>query len=1086
MKHLHSKLLTALLLLLALPLPSAVAEEMAREQAEGYKVTGLVTDQTDQPLPGVTIIAKEDHKIACYSDVNGAFTLHIPYSRALTLQISYIGMIAQEVTVSPSNPSVKVRLKDDVELLGEVVVTGYQTLSKERATGSFSVIEPKALQEKLDVNLLDRLNGQVAGLVSTDNGLTLRGISTLRGNTRPLIVVNGMPYEGDLSAINPSTVKNITVLKDAAASSIYGARAANGVIVISTKQGSKESKPTFSYNGSVRFVTKPRMSALNLMDTREMLDHSLAVQQKFPLEIIPPADYKYYTSPIRLTILRYRHGEISEEELHGTLDRYAQLDNRSQLEEFYLRTGVEHQHNLALSGGSTNNRYMVTANYVGNNPTDKFSSSRRYGFTMRDDITLSDRFSIDIGLTGSYSDSKQDIGVGSFYRYYRTLPSYTMLLDADGTPLNIPGQRSEAELKRLVDEGLYDLHYSPLRNEGLELSTNHDSYYRINAGLTVNLLTGLNLSLRYSGDFSQDKSEQTHDPNSYGAMSEIVNAATKDPTSGEIVYNIPKGGKMIQVRGDGRAYTLRGQLDYTLEKGEHYLTALAGSEIRALKEMSTSVSHFGYDPNTLGFMPVDYNLLAEINGTYALSNYYSYDYHRDNYLYEREDRFVSFYGNASYSYAGKYDLTGSIRVDQSNLFGTDPRNQYRPLWSLGGMWHVNKEDFMQSTSDWLSNLVLRLTYGIGGNVPKDAGPFLTLTSPIYNPSNKGQFSKINNPPNPNLRWEKTATTNVGIDFGLLSNRLWGSLDFYNRHTTDLMADRTADPTLGWDKLLLNYGAMENRGVELTLSGAFRFGEVSYSPTLVLGINQNKLLNVEESNRTTFSYTQGNAITVGYPYLSVFSYPSAGLSPEDGTPLYYHTDPDSGERKVTAKVSEITMDDLVFSGSRMPTRTGSLTNRIEWRGFALSLMLYYSGGNVLRAVTAPYDGGSSGSNLPREYLNYWQKPGDEKDPTMTPAITGKPLRDTAVIHAWSASDLHAFPGDYLKVQDLSLSYTLPKDRIETLGLSTASLVLQLQNLGTISFNRRGYNAESMGFYSYGWGMRGIPSPLTISLGTTINF
>lgn len=766
MKHLHSTLLTALLLLLALPLPSAVAE-----QAEGYKVTGLITDQTDQPLPGVTIIAKEDHKIACYSDVNGTFTLHIPYSRPLTLQISYIGMITQEVTVSPSNTSVKVRLKDDVELLGEVVVTGYQTLSKERATGSFSVIEPKALQEKLDVNLIDRLNGQVAGLVSTDKGLTLRGISTLRGNTRPLIVVNGMPYEGDLSAINPSTVQNITVLKDAAASSIYGARAANGVIVISTKQGSRESKPTFAYNGSVRFVTKPRMGALNLMDTREMLDHTLAVQQRFPLEAIPPADHKYYTSPIHLTILRYRHGEISEEELHSTLDRYAQLDNRSQLEDFYIRTGIEHQHNLALSGGSANNRYIVTANYVGNNPTDKFSSSRRYGFTLRDDITLSDRLSFDIGLTGSYSDSRRDIGVGSYYQYYRTLPSYTMLSDADATPLNIPGQRSEAELKHLVDEGLYDLHYSPLRNKGLELSTTHDSYYRINAGLTVNLLTGLNLSLRYSGDFSQDKKEQTHDPNSYGAMSEIVDAATKDQTTGEIVYNIPKGGKMVQVRGDGRAYTLRGQLDYTLEQGDHYLTALAGSEIRDLKEMSTSVSHFGYDPNTLGFIPVDYNLLAEINGTYALRDYYSYDYHRDNYLYEREDRFVSFYGNASYSYAGKYDLTGSIRVDQSNLFGTDPRNQYRPLWSVGGMWHITKEDFMHATSDWLCNLVFRLTYGIGGNVPKDAGPFLTLTSPIYNPSNKGQFSMINNPPNPNLRWEKTATTNVGIDFGLFSNRL---------------------------------------------------------------------------------------------------------------------------------------------------------------------------------------------------------------------------------------------------------------------------------------------------------------------------
>lgn len=1086
MNHLHSTLLTALLLLLALPLPSAVAEEIAGEQAEGYKVTGLVTDQTDQPLPGVTIIAKEDHKIACYSDVNGAFTLHIPYSHALTLQISYIGMIAQEVTVSPSNPSVKVRLKDDVELLGEVVVTGYQTLSKERATGSFSVIEPKALQEKLDVNLLDRLNGQVAGLVSTDNGLTLRGISTLRGNTRPLIVVNGMPYEGDLSAINPSTVKNITVLKDAAASSIYGARAANGVIVISTKQGSKESKPTFAYNGSVRFVTKPRMSALNLMDTREMVEHSLQVQEKFPLQAVPPADSKYYTSPLLLSILRYRNGVLSADQLRSEMDHLASLDNRSQLEDFYLRTGVEHQHNLALSGGSSNNRYMITANYVGNNPTNKFSTSRRYGFTMRDDITLSDRFTIDLGLTGSYSDSREDIGVGSFYRYYRSLPSYTMLSDDQGNPLPIPGRRSEAELKRLVEAGLYDLHYSPLRNEGLEFSTTHNSYYRINAGLTVDLLSGLNLSLRYSGDFSQDKNEKTYDPKSYEAMSQIVNAATRDATTGEIIYNIPKGGKIIQVRGDGRAYTLRGQLDYTLEQGDHYLTALAGSEIRALKEMSTSVSHFGFDPNTLGFIPVDPNTLANIEGTFDINNNYTYDYLLENYLFEREDRFVSFYGNTSYSYAGKYDLTGSIRVDQSNLFGTDPRNQYRPLWSVGGMWHLSKEDFMQPSSDWLDNLVLRLTYGIGGNVPKDAGPFLTLSSPVYNPTNKGQASQINNPPNPNLRWEKTATTNIGLDFGLFRNRLWGSIDFYNRYTTDLMAERTADPTLGWGKLLLNYGTMENRGVELSLSGAFHFGEVSYTPTLVLGVNNNKLINVEESNRNTFAYTQGSAITVGYPYLSIFSYPSAGLSPKDGTPLYYHTNPKTGEREVTDNVSDITMDDLVFSGNKIPTRTGSLTNRIEWRGLALSLMLYYSGGNVLRAVTAPYNGGSSGSNLPREYLHYWQKPEDEADPTISPAITGREITDQAVTHAWSASDLHIFPGDYLKVHDLTLSYSIPKDRLETLGLSTMELMLQLQNLGTISFNRRGYNAETMSTYGYGWGMRGIPQPLTISLGTTINF
>ena len=222
----------------------------AQSGSEHRVITGLVIEANGEPIPGATIYAPESSKGAI-SKVDGSFSIEVPLSEK-TLSVTYVGMSTVVLNLKPDKSYYKVTLYEDVAKLDEVVVTGYQTLSKERATGSFSVIEPKALQEKLDVNLIDRLNGQVAGLVSTDNGLTLRGISTLRGNTRPLIVVNGMPFEGDLSAINPSMVQNITVLKDAAASSIYGARAANGVIVISTKQGSKESKPTFSYNGSVR------------------------------------------------------------------------------------------------------------------------------------------------------------------------------------------------------------------------------------------------------------------------------------------------------------------------------------------------------------------------------------------------------------------------------------------------------------------------------------------------------------------------------------------------------------------------------------------------------------------------------------------------------------------------------------------------------------------------------------------------------------------------------------------------------------------------------------------------------------------
>lgn len=1076
-----ARLLLALLLALGGGLGSIYA------QVDSYIVRGSVLDEDGEPLAGVTIMAKSNHRIACFSDGDGHFELHIPHAEEMVLQVSYVGMIPTEVTVSPKKNAVTVYLYPNVELLGEVVVTGYQTLSKERATGSFSVIEPKVLEEKLDVNILDRLEGQVAGLNSSSGELTLRGISTLRGNTRPLIVLNGMPYEGNVSAINPSTVQNITVLKDAAAASIYGARAANGVIVITTKQGAKDSKVHFTYDGSVRFSTKPRMSALNLMSSKEAVDYYLYVQEKFPLEEIPEDTYQYYISPLSLATMKYRHGLIPEADFRKTVDYYSSLDNRQQLADFYLRTGLEHQHNFALSGGSDMHQYMLTANYVGERPTNKFANSRRYGFTIEDQVSLTDRITIDAGLTGSYTDSYADIGVGDYMGMYRGNPSFYMLYDEKGEPLPIPGRRSESELARIRKAGLYDLHYYPTLNQGLETMNDHSSFYRINTGLTAKLLEGLNLSLRYSGDFGHSKRETLQDPKSHGARSMVVNAASLDPETGELMLNIPRGGIMKQERGDSQAFTLRGQLNYTLNRGDHYLTALAGSEIRSIKETLTSGKYFGYDPNTLGFVPVDFNKLAEIYGAFAVGGLFGYNYLDDNYLYEHEDRYVSFYSNASYSYQGKYDVTGSIRVDQSNLFGTDPRNQYRPLWSLGGMWHMTEESFMEPASDWLSNLVLRLTYGIGGNVPKDAGPFLTLSAPTYNPTNQAQVSIINNPPNPNLRWEKTATTNLGIDFDILNGKLWGTIDLYNRHTTDLMAQRTADPTLGWDKLTLNYGVMDNRGLELTLGSTLHFGEVTYTPSLVFSVNHNKLVNVEESNPNTFSYTQGTATTVGYPYNSVFSFPSAGLSPENGTPLYYHTNPETGKREVTDNVYDVTMEDLVYQGNKIPTRNGSFTNRIEWKGLSVSLMLYYSGGNVLRAVVAPYTGGMGGSNMPREYLNFWKQPGDEKDLTTSPAITGQRVMDQLEHQGWSAADIHAFPGDYLKIRDLTISYELPHEYISILGLRSMDLMLQLQNLGTISFNKRGYDAEStpLGAAGYGWGDRVVPSPMTISLGTTIN-
>ncbi|WP_297129977.1 SusC/RagA family TonB-linked outer membrane protein [uncultured Porphyromonas sp.] len=1086
--------LTSAFLLLSFLLPifatAATSEEshyaVSEPSEQMITITGRVLDEEGLPLPGVTIIIKGNPTQGATTDSSGRFSIMVPKEGETVLVFSYIGMKHTEIRVSKKRTSLEVSLHPDVELLDEVVVTGYQTISKERATGSFAVIKPGDLSEKLQTSILGRLEGKVAGLTSGPEGLTLRGVSTLRGNTTPLIVLDGVPYTGSLSSINPSTIANVTVLKDAAAASIYGARAANGVIVVTTKRG-ESGHIRVSYDGSVTLAEKPRYGALNRMNSAELVDHMVDWIYKLPNSGVAPEDYPYYQDPVLAAISRERNGLMTKEELTQELEKYRSFDNEEQLAARYLRTGLVHQHNVSVSGGSERNTFLLSLNYLGNHPTTPFGSSRSYGISLSDRFDLTSWIHLDATLSASLSDDISDVGVGSYGLLRQSYPSYTRFFDKEGKPLYVPDSemRSEAELKRLIDLGTYDMHYNPYLNKGHEISEGSDQFYRLNLGVTINLPASLKLSLRYAGERSNGTSRTVMDKESHTARQDVIGGATIDPRSGKVIYNVPEGGQLFRTIGTGVAYTLRSQLSYILDSDRHYVTALSGIEIRDLHDKTVRSHYFGYDDNSLAYVPVDPKKLASLRGTLSSSGFYKYDYAAQNNMQDRQDRFFSFYANASYSYDRRYDLTGSIRIDQSNLFGTDPKYQYRPLWSLGAGWHLSEETFAEEARDWLSRLVLRATYGIGGNIPKTAGPYLTFSAPVYDLMARDFVSDIPTPPNPALRWERTATTNVGLDFALFGDKLRGSIEWYHKYTDDLLAERQSDPTLGWDKLLLNYGSMQNNGLEVMLSSELRLGEVSWAPTLVLGINHNKLLNVQESNPNTFHYTRGNTAAVGYPLHSVFSFPSKGLDHETGQPIYLRRDPASGTLVETKKATDLTLDDLVYSGTTVPTYNGSLTNTFSYKGITLSMMVMYGGGNVFRAVAPANNGYGVTTNSPCEYLLRWQKPGDESVPGMNPPITGT-SPDDITAHAWPASDKQIVRGDYLRLSDISLSYSLPSSWAGALGAQDVRLTMQLRNLLTLGLNSRGYDPLSMTTTGYGWGTRSLPMQRTIALGASVNF
>lgn len=1074
------------LLTIAPPAAQATAANLQREPRttmpdNGKRLLrGTVTDENGEPLMGVSVSTDGGTPLAV-TDADGKFSIAMP-ANATQLTFTYVGMATQTINIGQRS-NFYVAMSAGEQALKDVVVTGYQTISRERTTGSFNVVTPEKLKGKLQTNILARLEGMVPGMMQQNGALYIRGMSTLNGGANaysPLFVVDGLPFEGDVSSINPATIKTITVLKDAAAASIYGARAANGVVVISTIDAKGENKTTIRYDASVKFTPKPDMDYLNLMDTRETIDLR---EYGFKFNSIPYAmiPANYYLDPVSELLYKHRDGLIDEQTFQNGMNKYRNLNNRKQLEDFYTQTGIEHQHNLSLSGGNDINRYVFTLNYTGNRFNARYNQMQRYGATLRDNIKLTSWLNAEAALTINYNNTNSDRGMGTYTDMYRNQPSYTMLKDEGGNPLNVPTYKSEWEMNRLIGLGLKDEHYSPITNRREERYNSNENYYRLMLGLNLKIMKGLNVDVRFQTENSADKTVEIHSERSYYVRNMINDAAQYDPNTKKLTLNVPEGAHYAESRGDADSYTLRAQLNFNRDFGPHSITALAGGERRRTKTTNTSIYYMGFDESTLAYKPIDPTALTNLKRTESLAGSFSWSFTGNNWINEIENRYVSFYANAAYAFDSKYNLTASIRVDQSNLFGTDPRYQYRPLWSVGGAWHIAKERFLAGKLSWLNALTLRATYGIGGNVPRGASPYVTLKAAQYNPWSKDFGAEIKSPPNYTLRWEKTATTNLGLDFAVLNNRLSGSIEVYHKHSTDLLAQRDADPTLGFKQLTLNYGNMTNKGIEVSLNSVnLQTRDLRWTTGLNFGYNKNTLDDVEDSNPNVHSYTSGFAAVKGHPLGAIFSFQYAGLSPTDGTPRYYV----EGGSKTEAQVSNLS--DLVYSGTRHPTYSGSFSNTIAYKDFELSFMLVFYGGNVLRTEPAPFVSEPSHLNPNKEMRNIWRQPGDERNPDATPAFTGYALDLASVRHPWYAADRHVFKADYAKLRHLSLTYRVPQRLVAKCGLAQLAFTLQGQNLLSWTANKYGVDPEALGTTGYGWGMRTIPTPATWTFGLSATF
>lgn len=1056
-------------------------------------VKGKVVDETGQGIPGASVTIKGT-PIGVATDIDGNFSLTLP-DNATSILASFIGYtkLEQKIDLKGTQVFYTLELKPESKRIDEVVVTGYQTISKERATGSFTVVTPKVLEGKLQTSILDRLEGQVSGLSSYKGNPVIRGTSTINANRGILYVVDGVPYEGSIDAINPADIVNVTILKDATAASIYGARSSNGVIVITTRGGAI-GKTAVTYSGSIKFQGLPDRDYLNRMSTSEFIDLQ---KETFGIYPVNRANANQWQNDVQVLLIDHKEKKITSEQLETGLNSFRSKDRYNEvIDEYLRRNSITHQHNISFGGGSDIHRYNISANYQQDLPYEREQSRNRVGFNLKNSFNFFKWMKADVGILGSNVSSDYDNGVLGMNILNGGPASYYTLRDENGNPkqwYNMDGStKSQKEIDRLNALGLLDETYIPLNQMASRHYTAKSNYLNMNFGVNFKLYDGLTADIRYQNERTDGYSQQ-YDTKNSNKVKRMINDATQIFKDGSVRNNIPQGGQLLKNDYTSNSYTLRGQLNYTNTfKDVHEIQAIAGAERRQVVNKSEGVYRVGYDDQTLVYSPFDELMMNKPivaadgdpnSAPQSQTRKFFYSNFRpdlESLKYkEKDNRYLSYYANVSYTYNRRATLNGSIRVDQSDLFGTDFKNQFKPLWSLGAHYVILEDRF-----GWLDRLVGRLTYGINGNVAKETGPYTIVVDDANNNMTNENQTYVQSPPNSMLRWEKTQVTNVAVDFATFKNRLSGSIEFYNKKSTDLLGQFSIDPTLGWSSVLMNYASMYNRGVELNLNSTnIKVKDFTWTTSFIFGYNKNEITAVEASSESAYSYYSGTNIRKGYPMGALFSVRYKGLD-DKGIPMAYKKD-----GTVVKRADQLSKEDLVYSGTTTPPYNASLSNRITYKGFDLSFMFIYYGGNVMRDVKAKMLFTSHPvyytSNMDKDMMNFWRKPGDENDPNMNPAFAFGNSTARAATDIWGAADKHIQKGDYIKLRDLTLGYTIPSSVLKKAMVQSVRVNFQAQNIWKWVANDAGLDPEVWNGSSLS-PSRGVLYPATYTLGLSVNF
>lgn len=1031
------------------------------QSQRGRLVEGVVRSADEgKVIKGATVFLGE---INTLTNEKGEFSVQV-FSESGQIQVKHMSYEDYTLNYSSRTGYVQIYLEPKNIKIEEVQVvnTGYQTLPKERAAGSFVTIDQDLLKNRSSKNILELLDGVAPGLQfdnrSGKSEINIRGINSFSSSMmQPLIVVDNFPYDGDIENINPNDVENITLLKDATAASIWGARAGNGVIVITLKKPQLTSdKISVIFNSDVMLKNKPNLFYEDRIKSADAIEIERALYEEgeYDDHFNDPNYRTRVISPLLDLLENHRKGEISQIELENRIQKLGEIDYRKDLYDYFYRRAIEQRYHFSLSSPGTKWSYSIGAGYdlikdnIMVNKSDRITVSQKNIFKPIKNLEVG----VDLGLTSS----KSKLGGVDIQNVY----PYTQLVE-NGKALVVPYKYNPYFLDTVGNGQMLDWRYRPYDELYNNITSSDRMHLSASARLQYSFLKDFTAQILYSFEKQEEKGVRNNDEASFNVR-DLINTFTQVGSNGVLSYPVPRGAILDRSYMDGFSQRFRGQLTYGKRHNAHGVNVFIGSEISNRPSNSNSYRVYGYNKNVLTTREVDYvNQYLMSSGLGGWSYIPSYGGETSTLT-----RFVSLFANASYDYDGKYIWNVSMRRDGSNLFGVRTNDRWKPLWSMGIAWVASKESFLNDV-DWVDLLKVRYTYGHSGN--SGAG---SNTDPIIQYVNNAQYTNyptalILFPPNPSLKWENVRMINYGIDFGLWHGDVSGSIEWFNKKSTDLLAIDRIDPTTGFNTVTRNIGEIRGNGLDIDISAKIRLGDFLWQPTFAYSYAVSIVKSYNGTVLDASNYASNNGLSlnpiVDHELYPLFSYRFAGLDGETGDPLGYIKNEVSKDFRTIRYDSISTLN---YHGTALPNSYGFLRNTLKWKGWQIYVSLVYKMGHYFKKPSISYSSLTSGRGGHADYYKRWQRPGDEEN-TNVPSFVYPVDSDRNQFYLNSEANIRK--GDLIRLQDIRVSYSLTRPQL--------SFHLSSNNVGLIwTKNKEGIDSD----YLY------MPPPRTYTLGINWKF